>query len=268
MKSNALLLISLFLAVFGLAALSLGAQAAPPAQFYSTSTPNPDGKIIYVVQPGDNCGRISLLTGVSVNDIISLNKLDAACIIVPGQRLVIGFGGPAFFTPTVGPSPTATIAPPTATPIAGGNGIVCFLMFNDINGDGLRQNAELGVAGGAVSLTSLQGTYSKQTTTISGLDEFSDPLRVCLDNVPMGDYSVSAAVPEGYNPTTLFTYSLTVIPGDTSEVSFGVQPKSSMPVEEPGSTQQGTSPLLGIGGLMFILGGIGLAVFALRPKKR
>jgi hypothetical protein len=268
MRSNVLLLFSILLAVFGLAGMSLGAQAAPPAQFYSTSTPNPDGKIIYIVQPGDNCGKISLLTGVSVNDIITMNKLDQACTIITGQQLIIGFGGPAYYTATPGPSPTPTLVLPSATPIAGGNGTVCFLMFDDVNGDGLRQDAELGIAGGAVSLTSLSGQFSQQTTTVSGLDEYSDPLRACLENVPMGDYTVSAAVPDGYNPTTLFTYSLKVVPGDTAQVSFGIQVKSAESNGGSGSDQGGTSPLLGIGGAMFILGGIGLAFFALRPRKR
>jgi hypothetical protein len=269
MKSRVIPLIGVFLAVLGLTWLSLGAQAAPPAQTYSTSTPNPDGKIIYVVQAGDNCGKISLLTGVAVNDIIALNKLDQACTIIAGQQLIIGFGGPAYYTATAGPSPTATIVVPTATPIAGGNGVVCFLMFNDLNGDGLRQTAELGVAGGAVSLTSISGLYSQQTMTVSLIDpDTTDPMRVCLENVPMGDYTVSAAVPEGYNPTTLFTYALTVVPGDISDVSFGVQLKSAGADTGSGSSGAGPSPLLGVGGAMFILGGIGLAFFALRGKKR
>jgi hypothetical protein len=80
-----------------------------------------------------------------------------------------------------------------------------------------------------------------------------------------GDYTVSAAVPEGYNATTLLSFPLTVIPGDVSQVAFGLQRKSLAP--QPTGTRPAPSPLLGVGGALFILGGIGLAVFAFRMRK-
>lgn len=252
--------------ILGLGWWALGVEAAPPAQIgFATPTPRSDGRIIYIVQSEDNCLRISLLTGVSVDDLIRNNRLDSACTIYPGQELILGFGATATASPTAGPSPTATIAGPTPTPIAGGMGTVCLLIFNDLNGDGLRQENELGVAGGAVSITSADGLYSRSETTVAESDAATgEPVRVCFSEVPMGEYTVSAAAPEGYNPTTSLSDSLIVIAGDIVNVAFGVQEQSL----SPAATSDSRSPLLGIGGVLLILGGIGLAIFASRTGKR
>jgi hypothetical protein len=265
-----LLLVLLLLAVLFLR-LPLAAQAAPAAQVtYATPTPGADGRIIYTVQEGDSCLRISLLTGVSVEYIRQTNHLDENCTILSGQRLVIGIGAPPPPSPTAGPSPTPTTALPTPTPVSGGLAEVCVALYNDSNGDGLRQantdalgdyvadGTEPIVPGGAISLTSLTGTYSQTQSTVAGLDP------VCFMDVPDGEYSVSAAVPDGYNPTTVLNYSLQILPGDTSFVSFGAQAKSQLPVE---SEKPKRSPLLGILGALLLLTGIGLGVFAFRTRK-
>lgn len=264
MKRLPLLLVSGLCILLGLSGLAFGAQAAPSAQItYATPTPGADGRILYMVQEGDNCLRISLLTGVSVDDLIRNNHLDQNCTIRAGQELLLGFGASGQVSPTPGSSPTPTALGPTPTLIAGGNGVVCLLLFHDRNGDGLRQEDEPAVDGGAVSLTSADGLFSRAETTTGGIDpDTGEPPRVCFNEVPMGEYTVSAAVPEGYNPTTALSYSLTVIPGNTSHVAFGVQ-ESVLAA----SSQRRNSPLLGLGGVLLILGGIGLAFFAWRVRK-
>ncbi len=264
MKRPLLLLFGGLCILLGLSGLVLGAQAAPKTQIsYATPTPGADGRILYLVQEGDNCLRISLLTGVSVDDLIRNNHLDQNCTIRPGQELLLGFGASGQASPTPGPSPTPTVPGPTPTLLAGGNGVVCLLLFDDRNGDGLRQEEEAAVGGGAVSLTGADGLFSRSETTTGGIDPVTgDPPRVCFDEVPMGEYTVSAAVPAGYNPTTALSFSLTVVPGNTSQVAFGVQERV---VASPG--QRGTSPLLGLGGMLLIVGGIGLAFLAWRMRK-
>lgn len=264
MRRFFLLLVSGLCILLGLSGLVLGAQAASPAQItYATPTPGADGRIIYIVQEGDNCLRISLLTGVSVENLILNNHLDQNCTIRPGQELLLGFAESGQASPTPGPSPTPTASGPTPTPVAGGNGVVCLLLFDDHNGDGLRQEEEPAVGGGAVSLTSADGLFSRSETTTGGINaDTGEPPRICFEGVPMGEYTVSAAVPEGYNPTTALSYSLTVVPGDTSQVAFGVQERVVT-----SSGQRRNSPLLGLGGILLILGGIGLAFFAWRMRK-
>ncbi len=262
-RTRILLLASGVCFLLGLGGLALGAQAAPPGQTsYSTPTPDVDGRIIYIVQEGDNCLRISLLTGVSVDDLIRNNHLDQNCTIRAGQQLLLGFGPSGQASPTPGPSPTPTASEATPTPVAGGNGIVCLLLFDDRNGDGLRQEDEPAVGGGVVSLISANGLFSRSGDTLPGLDPDSgEPPRVCFDEVPMGAYTVSAAVPAGYNPTTALSYSLEVVPGNTAHVAFGIQEQV---LTSPGRQ---SSPLLGLGGVLLILGGLGLAFLAWRARK-
>ena len=69
MRTKAILLVSIFLIILGLAWISAGVQAAPgdPQTAYPSPTPQPDGRIIYIVQAGDSCDRISILYGVSMD---------------------------------------------------------------------------------------------------------------------------------------------------------------------------------------------------------
>jgi hypothetical protein len=272
MKHKRILLIAVLLIIFLLVRLPPAALAAPAGQGqnYATPTPGADGRIIYIVQEGDGCLRISLMTGVSMEYLRQTNHLDENCTIQTGQQLVIGIGSPAAASPTPGPSPVPTAALPTATPASGGLAEVCVALYNDSNGDGLRQantdalgnyladGTEPIVEGGAISLTSLTGTYSQTLNTLAGYDP------VCFTDVPDGEYSVSAAVPDGYNPTTVLNYSLGVKPGDTSYVSFGAQVKSQISTENETPTP---SPILGVVGALLLLGGIGLGVFAWRMRR-
>jgi hypothetical protein len=260
----------LVVAVF-LLQVSFIALAAPAGQVqqFATPTPGPDGRIIYIVQSGDDCGRISILTGVSVDFLRQSNHLGESCLINVGQELVIGIGGPALPTSTllVTPKPTSVI--PTPTPVFN-TAQVCVALYNDANGDGMRQaktdefdayiaaGTEPTVAGGAVSLSSLNGNYSNTMTTLAGLDP------VCFSDVPAGDFTVSAAVPDGYNSTTDLTFLLKLKGGDQTYVSFGAQSKTqgSQAAAEPAR-----SPVLGILGAILLLGGLGLGIFALRLKK-
>ena len=75
---NRLLLITV---VIGLLVLSftIPALAAPKAQqtVFPTPTPGPDGRIIYIVQPGDTLWRVSAITGVPLDELRGLNNLGA-----------------------------------------------------------------------------------------------------------------------------------------------------------------------------------------------
>ncbi len=256
--------LALILAAF---ALTLGAMAAPAVQGqqFATPTPGPDGRIIYIVKAGETCISISLLTGVPVDYLRTTNRLDENCTLIEGQELVIGVGGPAGATPTAGPEPTPTVGEPTPTPISG-TAQVCVLLYEDVNGDGLRQETELDVANGAVSVTSANGTYSQSQVTVALLDpDTGEPVRACFVNMPPGRYTISAAVPDGFSPTTMLTYTLEVNAGDTSYVSFGAQLSGQ---NESGPEPAGGSPILGIVGVVLLLAGIGIGLYAWRTFKR
>jgi hypothetical protein len=246
-----------------------GAQAAPDAQFV-TATPGPDGRILYVVVEGDSCLQVALLHGITVQQIRQFNtRLDENCTLTVGQQLVVGLAQPE--APTAGPAPTLPSPTVTATPVSGTTE-VCVLLFNDLNGDAVRQETELGIEGGAVSLTNLNGSYSETQNTVSAVDpDTLLPVRSCFVDVPNGEYNVSMAVPDEYNPTMALSYTLNVKAGDLAEISFGAQSKTITVSEATDSQEGNRSSLLGVFGFLLLLGGAGLGYYAYRsgqPKSK
>jgi hypothetical protein len=262
--------IALLLFFFSLFLPLNGASAAPPAQGFITATPGPDGRILYTVVDADNCGQVALLHGITVQQLRQFNpRLDPDCSLSVGQQLVVGLAEAA--APTAGsvtaePSPTVT-----PTPVSGTTE-VCVLLFDDTNGDALRQETEFGIDGGAVSLTNINGSYSETLNTSSAVDpDTLEPIRACFIDVPSGDYNISMAVPDAYNPTMLVSYTLTVKAGDRASVDFGAQSKTVTVSESTDTTEGNRSSLLGVFGFLLLLGGAGLGYYAYRsgqPKNK
>ncbi len=250
------------LAVMLLLGLWLPAQAAPLAQVqYATPTPGADGRIMYIVQPGDTCIRIALLNGITVDMLIQLNqnKLDKDCIVIAGDQLLIGIAGLEGGTPTSGPSPTAGPPSPTPTPFTGTTEI-CVLLFDDHNGDAFRQETEPAIAAGAISVTENNGAYSATRDTVINFDPEAYP-GICFSDVPEGSYTISVAIPDNYNPTMLLNYDLEVKAGDRAFVDFGAQSRATT-VNQPDDGGVSVSPALGIVGALLLLGGGALGYFA------
>lgn len=225
-----------------------------------TPTPLPDGRIIYIVKKDDTLLSISLITGVTVEELRGMNNLTGD-VIYEGQELLLGLGGPAETTPTPGPTPTPTSVLPTPSP-APGSGNLCILLFDDQNGDSLRQEEEPSISGGAISINHRDGTLSETVETVAGFEAH------CFEIIPEGRYTISVAVPVGYNPTTNTSYELILGAGDETFVDFGAQANSETLAEEPILPQEGQrSPVLGIIGGVILIAGIALALFAGRLMK-
>lgn len=249
------------LVIFGFFAV-LAQPVAADAQLqvlYQTPTAQPDGRVIYKVQDGDSCLRIELLTGVKVDTLRELNKLDQACTINPGQELLLAVVTPAP-SPTPNPDMTATPPLPTPTPLKG-TGKICVTLYDDINGNAVHDVSELPMAGGAVSISDRSGGVSQTSST----NATADP--ICND-VPEGEYNISMGVPGGYNGTTLLNQVLKVQPGETAILEFGAQSSSQAAVQQPAGAAQGggannNNLMLAImGGLLVVLG-IGLGAYIL-----
>ncbi len=272
-RSPRIFWIGVFLVLFGLAfSTSLAPAWAAPHQQptpFPTPTPGPDGRIIYIVQEGDTLFRISAISGISVDEIRALNNLGADDIIAVGQQLLLGLAGPALptqapaqeqATPTLSPSPTPSIS----------SGTLCILLFNDTNGDALRQVTEPPIAGGAISISERAGQTSLTAETNSALDEDGLPIPECFQDLPVGDYNITIAAPEGFNPTTLMNYALQLAGGDETYLDFGAQPNSEALAETPvveSPVGGSNAPLFGILGIVLIAGGIGLAIYAFRLRQ-
>ena len=250
--------------------IMMPAQASPSMQEFPSPTPGPDGRILYTVQAGDSCFRIEALYGISVDQLRGLNpQLDDNCTLIVGDQLMLGIGGPAALSPTPGPSPT--LAPPTVTPTPpAGTTEICVLLYDDMNGDALRQETELGIADGAVSVSNTAGTFSETKTTTSEIDpDTLEPVQVCFTNVPEGEYNISVAVPENYNPTVQLTYTFSIKAGDIAFVPFGAQSQTETIAESAPENGggDGTSPIFGILGGILLVGGLGLAWYAYQQRK-
>lgn len=238
-----------------LAARSAG--AAPQAQFtpFPTPTPGPDGRIVYIAQANDSWWRIAAIFNIDLNELLQLNDASSETILTPGEEVLLGFGGPAEVSPT--PGATATVAPqlPTATPQPGA-GTLCIIVYEDVNGDSIRQEEEPSIPGGAISVSDREGNVSLTETTQAGFDP------QCFQDLPQGEYNISVAVPEGYNPTTVMNYALVIEPGAETFLDFGAQASSTVLSENLPEGARSRSLLLGIAGGLLLLGGVGLAVYA------
>lgn len=257
----------LTLIVFG---LWLPADAAPSIQTYFTPTAQPNGQIIYIVQPGDTCTKVYLINGITMEILRQLNsKLDENCTLIEGQELLIGVVGPAGPTETPGgPTPTPGAATLTPTPFTGTTEI-CVLLFNDQNGDSLRQETEPAIEGGAVSVTEISGKYTAALDTIIVADPEAYQ-GICFSDVPEGTYNISVAIPDQYNPTTDPAYTLQVKSGDLIFVPFGAQSTETTVSEPEDPSNEGgnaTSTVLGIFGILLLLGGGGLGWYAWRSGR-
>jgi hypothetical protein len=243
--------------LLGIIAAFASPAAANPAQQvqYQTPTAQPDGRVIYKVQDGDSCLRIELLTGVKVETLRELNRLDTACTINPGQELLL-----LVITPIPSPTPNPLISPtpPLPTPtLVKGTGKICAMLYNDNNGNAVHEDAETVMSGGAVSVSNRAGSVSQTGATIAGEEPF------CLE-IPEGEYNISMAVPGGFNGTTLLNQTLTLRPGETAVLEFGAQESTAASGEEgpqaaPQPTENNLS--LALAGGVFVLLGIGLGVY-------
>ena len=260
------MIVILLFALLLFVGISLPVSAAPLTQGFVTATPQPDGRILYFVQEGDSCSSVALKHGIGVAQLRQFNtRLDQDCTLTIGQQLVVGLA--VVEGPTAGPAPTQLPPTPTPTPVSGTTE-VCVLLFNDANGDALRQETEFGIDGGAVSLTNLNGSYSQTQDTTSAIDpDTAEPVRACFIDVPNGEYSISVAVPDTYNATMQLTYTLPVKAGDRASVDFGAQSKT-VPANDPAAEQtDGRSSVLGIFGALLLLGGMGLGYYAYRSSQ-
>lgn len=254
--------ISLILATLGMLAVPFSAsqiaRAAPPGQIpIYTPTPGPDGRIIYVVQPNDTLMSIYLLTGVPIEKLRELNDLSGDTIY-EGQKLLLGMAGPLEVTFTPGPTPTPTAILPTPSPLPG-EGTLCIILFEDINGNSLREGSEPSLPNGAISYANRGGNISKSVDTGAG-EEYQ-----CFEDLPEGYYTISVAIPDGYNITTTTDYETELKAGTFTYVAFGAQANSQTEASSGVVPAEGErSPLLGIIGLVLLLAGAVVAFYAFR----
>jgi hypothetical protein len=252
--------------VLGLAALlfigmSLPVSASPSPQYtyIPTPTPGPDGRIIFIVTD-ESPWTIAARFNIPIEELRELNLWGDNPITRPGDEVLLGYAGPAEVTATPGPTtiPEPALPTPTYEP---GWGIICILLYNDLNGDSFRQEEEPSIPGGAISISNRSGTVSITESTIDGLEY------QCFEELPEGEFTISVAVPDGFNATTQTNRSLNLAAGDITYLGFAAHTSSEANAQTEPEESGGRSSWLGILGGVFLLAALGLTIFASRLIK-
>lgn len=261
-----LLLASLFVVVV-LSAMPSQAAASPLFQATPQPLPAPeaDGRVLYTALSGDSPWLIAGKFNIAIEQLRILNSWSADKVLQEGETVILAIVTEA---PPTSEATSEVVA--TGTPEGmPGTGAICVLLFNDLNGDAMRQTDELGIPGGAASVSERTGLASRTDDTLQQLDENGDPVAVCFADLPGGEYTVSVAAPQGYNPTTAQSATIQLNPGDETSLNFGAQPGSSgglsiLSPEEGGPP----SPLMGLLGIVLLLGGGALAAYSWQLSRR
>lgn len=255
-----------------MAALMLSALSAPAAAsplYQSTPLPMPtagaDGRILYTVVAGDSQWLIAGKFNIPIEQLRILNGWTADQVLLEGQTVILGIAGEE---PTPTPGPTSEVVATNTPESAPGTGSICVLLFDDVNGDALREDTEFGIAGGAASVSERSGQASRTGDTVAQTDDEGLPVATCFDDLPGGEYTVSVAAPQGYNATTAQSATIQLAPGDQTSLNFGAQAggggSSLLSPQEGGPP----SPLMGLLGIVLLVGGAGLGVYSWQLSRR
>lgn len=268
-KLPLLLMLASLLAVVALSAWPSQAAASP--LFQSTPQPlpepGPDGRILYTALPGDSPWLIAGKFNIPIEQLRILNGWGPDKVLQEGETVVLATA--AQITPTA-PEATSEVVATTTPEGTPGTGTICVLLFDDVNGDATRQDAELGIPGGAASVSERTGLASHQGDTLAQIDATTGlPQAVCFADLPGGEYTVSVAAPQGFNPTTAQSATIQLSPGDETSLNFGAQAGSSggfniLTPEEGGPP----SPLMGLLGVVLVVAGGGLGFYSWQLSRR
>jgi hypothetical protein len=228
-------------------------------------TAGPDGRILYTVLANDTQWGIAAQFGLVLSDLQNLNGWTGNEILGEGQVILLGLGSLQEPTATIGPT-SEVVA--TLTPEAPGTGSICVLLFDDVNGDAMRQETEFGIARGQANVNERSGLASRTAATESALDVDGNPVRTCFEDLPIGEYTISVAIPEGYNPTTAPNITIQIAPGQTQEINFGAQTSSISGGGLLSSEEGRPSPVMGLLGIVLLLSGAGLGIYTLQMRRR
>ena len=201
----------------------------------SMSAQESDGEIRYTVRSGDNLTAIALAFGVTVDDLLALNGLDAEAVLWPGQSLVIAaaradergeIAAPADFeAPSNGerPLPAIDVLAPVIAADApafdptGLQSTVCFAMFQDDNQNGALDANESWLAADGIHLHDGAGG---EIASPAAADS-SQP--VCVEDLAPSRYIIRAAPPAGYGLTTAPALHIDLEAGGRLWLHFGAK---------------------------------------------
>jgi LysM repeat protein len=258
----------------GSAAATSGPPTSPPVVKlppFVLPTAQPDGSVVYIVQPGDSLWRIAANTGKTIDEIKAMNGLTSN-VLTAGQRLIIGEGPTATPEPTIEPTedvqaltaeaPTPEeVASPTAPPA--GTTEICALLYEDVNGNGQQEADEAAIASGQLAILDANTGAPLQAYTTKPEDTNGH----CFKDLPPGTYTVAASAPAGYNPTTATSVLRQADAGLHYKLQFGAQHSSSAIGGGGSSKANLRTALFGAAGVVFLLLAAGVAGFLVLRRR-
>ena len=237
---------------------------APAPTAGPRSKQRPDGSMWHAVQSGDTLFIIAIEYGVTVDQIIQLNRLQPGDYLRVGQELMVK-GPIQLSTATASPQPEqvptiAVTVQPTmvvGTPAPAG---LCLQAFNDHNENSLYDGNEELVAN--VRFTVLSGESQVAAYTTNGVAEPK-----CFADLVPGAYAVRVELPSSYASTSDEQIGLALAAGQTARIAFGVRLSSEKDVPKP--TPTSLDRMTGVFmqykgvlvGMLLVAGLVGLTVF-------
>jgi LysM repeat protein len=234
---------------------SSNAGLAAPAAQQPTSTPDAEGVIYVVVQPGDSLWGIAAEAGLTLDELLALNGMERDDFINAGDLIIIGHAEPgeevsagetvtdtvaaeetAEAKPTDTPEPTPT-SPPTATPEPlslvepeDTGGSICLKAFDDANSNGLHDDGE-------TLREAVAFTIADETSVVSNYvtDGVSEPY--CIRGLAAASYNITRSVLENETLTTPGDWAVSLTEGGILNIEFG-----SHLAEEPAPAATADAP--------------------------
>ncbi len=175
----------------------------------------------------------------SADDLLVATKITAAAgsysftNVAPGSYLVRELADPSGFVSTTPNSLAVTVSAFGSASAQFGEqlqGSIAGTVFNDANGDGLRDPTEAGVAAVTVKLIAAgpDGVLGTADDVVAGTITTNANGVYSFVSQPAGAYTVTETLPAGYVSTTPKVVAVTLPVGGVANAQFGVQQQNSI----------------------------------------